>query len=62
LDKPDTFSTSSKGGKHNFHIGRHNSSNLGLVIVVMKSVASASESTSIVVCPAAERILLALSH
>ena len=44
------------------NIGKHNSSNLALVMVRLKSIDSAKESTSMVVYVEDDKILLALSH
>jgi len=62
LEIPESFNTFSTGGIHSLKYCKHNSSNLALVIVIIKSSDSANESTSIVVYVDADKILLALSH
>jgi len=59
---PESFKTFSTGGIHSLKNGIHNSSNLALVIVILKSTDSANESTSITVYVLEDKILFALSH
>ena len=58
----ESFNTFSTGGIQSLNIGKHNSSNLALVMVRLKSIDSAKESTSMVVYVEDDKILLALSH
>jgi len=46
---PESLRTFSTGGIHSLKNGKHNSSNLALVRVMLKSSLSAKESTSMVV-------------
>jgi hypothetical protein len=59
---PESFNTFSTGGIHYLKYYKHNSSNLALDILMLKSSDSANESTSIEVSVEADKILLALSH
>lgn len=62
LDIYESRSTFSTGGMHSLKNGMHNSSNLALVMVMLKSSLSARLSTSMVVYVLLDRIRLALSH
>ena len=62
MEKPESWSTFSTGGMHSLKSGRHNSSNFALVMLILKSMDSAKESTSIIVYVEEDKILLAFSH
>jgi len=62
LDIPESFKTFSTGGIQSLNIVKQSSSNLALVMVILKSIDSANESTSMVVYVDEDKILLALSH
>lgn len=59
---PESFNTLATGGIHSLKDYKHNSSNLALERLMLKSSPSAKASTSMEVSMEADKILLALSH